>query len=100
MARIIRSTLVSFHTGNNSRPLPHGLQVRVVFQYLLYAGCKKKVNATLDGNAKKLQEFRAVRRCERQMQEAFSNRQSLARLGGHQNRKHDKRPEWFVLWRG
>ena len=26
--------------------------------------------------------------------------QSLARLGGHQNRKHDKPPGWLVLWRG
>ena len=25
---------------------------------------------------------------------------ALARLGGHQNRKHDKRPGWLVLWRG
>ena len=24
---------------------------------------------------------------------------ALARLGGHQNRKHDKRPGWLVLWR-
>jgi hypothetical protein len=65
MARIMGSTLVSFHTGNNSRPLPHGLQFRVAFQYLLYAGCEKKVNASLQRNAKNSQEFRAVRRCER-----------------------------------
>lgn len=26
--------------------------------------------------------------------------QALARLGGHQNRKHDKPPGWLVLWRG
>lgn len=26
--------------------------------------------------------------------------QALARLGGHQNRRHDKRPGWIVLWRG
>lgn len=25
---------------------------------------------------------------------------ALGRLGGHQNRKHDKRPGWLVLWRG
>lgn len=25
---------------------------------------------------------------------------ALARLGGHQNRKHDKLPGWLVLWRG
>jgi hypothetical protein len=25
---------------------------------------------------------------------------ALARLGGHQNRAHDKRPGWLVLWRG
>lgn len=25
---------------------------------------------------------------------------ALARLGGHQNRKHDKPPGWIVLWRG
>jgi hypothetical protein len=25
---------------------------------------------------------------------------ALARLGGHQNRNHDKRPGWLVLWRG
>jgi transposase-like protein/DDE family transposase len=25
---------------------------------------------------------------------------ALARLGGHQNRKHDSRPGWLVLWRG
>jgi hypothetical protein len=25
---------------------------------------------------------------------------ALARLGGHQNRRHDKRPGWLVLWRG
>ena len=25
---------------------------------------------------------------------------ALARLGGHQNRKHDKPPGWLVLWRG
>lgn len=25
---------------------------------------------------------------------------ALARLGGHQNRKHDKHPGWLVLWRG
>jgi hypothetical protein len=25
---------------------------------------------------------------------------ALARLGGHQNRKRDKRPGWLVLWRG
>jgi hypothetical protein len=25
---------------------------------------------------------------------------ALARLGGHQNRKHDHRPGWIVLWRG
>jgi hypothetical protein len=25
---------------------------------------------------------------------------ALARLGGHQNRKHDPRPGWLVLWRG
>jgi hypothetical protein len=25
---------------------------------------------------------------------------ALARLGGHQNRSHDKRPGWLVLWRG
>ena len=25
---------------------------------------------------------------------------ALARLGGHQNRKHDHRPGWLVLWRG
>ncbi len=25
---------------------------------------------------------------------------ALARLGGHQNRKHDKQPGWLVLWRG
>jgi hypothetical protein len=25
---------------------------------------------------------------------------ALARLGGHQNRKHDKSPGWLVLWRG
>jgi len=25
---------------------------------------------------------------------------ALARLGGHQNRTHDKRPGWLVLWRG
>lgn len=26
--------------------------------------------------------------------------QALARLGGHQNRKHDHPPGWLVLWRG
>lgn len=26
--------------------------------------------------------------------------QALARLGGHQNRKHDGAPGWLVLWRG
>lgn len=26
--------------------------------------------------------------------------QALARLGGHQNRKRDRRPGWIVLWRG
>jgi Transposase DNA-binding/Transposase DDE domain len=26
--------------------------------------------------------------------------QALARLGGHQNRKHDKPPGWLILWRG
>jgi hypothetical protein len=26
--------------------------------------------------------------------------QAVARLGGHQNRKHDKQPGWQVLWRG
>ena len=25
---------------------------------------------------------------------------ALARLGGHQNRKHDHHPGWLVLWRG
>jgi hypothetical protein len=25
---------------------------------------------------------------------------ALARLGGHQNRKHDKKPGWLILWRG
>lgn len=25
---------------------------------------------------------------------------ALARLGGHQNRKHDHPPGWLVLWRG
>ncbi len=25
---------------------------------------------------------------------------ALARLGGHQNRKHDKAPGWLILWRG
>lgn len=25
---------------------------------------------------------------------------ALARMGGHQNRKHDHRPGWLVLWRG
>jgi len=25
---------------------------------------------------------------------------ALARLGGHQNRRHDHRPGWLVLWRG
>ena len=25
---------------------------------------------------------------------------ALARLGGHQNRRQDKRPGWIVLWRG
>jgi hypothetical protein len=25
---------------------------------------------------------------------------ALARLGGHQNRRTDKRPGWLVLWRG
>ena len=25
---------------------------------------------------------------------------ALARLGGHQNRRNDKRPGWLVLWRG
>jgi len=25
---------------------------------------------------------------------------ALARLGGHQNRKHDHRAGWVVLWRG
>jgi hypothetical protein len=25
---------------------------------------------------------------------------ALARLGGHQNRKHDHRPGWLVRWRG
>ena len=25
---------------------------------------------------------------------------ALARLGGHQNRRHDKRPGWLILWRG
>lgn len=25
---------------------------------------------------------------------------ALARLGGHQNRKHDKPPGWLILWRG
>lgn len=25
---------------------------------------------------------------------------ALARLGGHQNRRHDRRPGWLVLWRG
>jgi hypothetical protein len=25
---------------------------------------------------------------------------AVARLGGHQNRKHDHRPGWLVLWRG
>jgi hypothetical protein len=25
---------------------------------------------------------------------------ALARLGGHQNRKHDHRPGWLILWRG
>jgi hypothetical protein len=53
-----------------------------VFQYFLYAGCKKKVNATLDGNAKKSQEFRAPRRCERQTKKGLSNRQSQAARSG------------------
>ncbi|MFO0845351.1 MAG: hypothetical protein U0797_23700 [Gemmataceae bacterium] len=26
--------------------------------------------------------------------------EALARLGGHQNRKHDHPPGWLVLWRG
>ncbi len=25
---------------------------------------------------------------------------AVARLGGHQNRKHDHPPSWLVLWRG
>ena len=25
---------------------------------------------------------------------------ALARLGGHQNRRHDHRPGWLILWRG
>jgi hypothetical protein len=25
---------------------------------------------------------------------------ALARLGGHQNRKNDKPPDWLVLWHG
>ncbi len=25
---------------------------------------------------------------------------ALARLGGHQNRKHDHPPGWLILWRG
>ena len=25
---------------------------------------------------------------------------ALARLGGHQNRRRDKRPGWLILWRG
>ena len=25
---------------------------------------------------------------------------ALARLGGHQNRKGDRRPGWIVLWKG
>ncbi len=25
---------------------------------------------------------------------------ALARLGGHQNRRNDKRPGWLILWRG
>lgn len=25
---------------------------------------------------------------------------ALARLGGHQNRRHDKQPGWLILWRG
>ncbi len=25
---------------------------------------------------------------------------AVARLGGHQNRKHDHPPGWLVLWRG
>jgi hypothetical protein len=50
-----------------------------VFQYLLYAGYEKKVNATLDGNAKNSPKFLGVCRCERQTQKAFGNRQSQAR---------------------
>lgn len=36
-------------------------------------------------------------RCELSIHEFFF---ALARLGGHQNRKHDRRPGWLVLWRG
>lgn len=36
-------------------------------------------------------------RCDLSIHEFFF---SLARLGGHQNRKHDHRPGWLVLWRG
>jgi hypothetical protein len=36
-------------------------------------------------------------RCDWTIHEFFF---ALARLGGHQNRKHDRRPGWLVLWRG
>lgn len=36
-------------------------------------------------------------RCDLTIHEFFF---ALARLGGHQNRKHDHRPGWLVLWRG
>ena len=78
MGRIMKKQL-AFNIGNNSRPLRTGLRSRVVFQYLLYAGCKKKVNASLDENAGNSRFFSAVSRCERQKQNAFGNRQSRAR---------------------
>jgi len=36
-------------------------------------------------------------RCDLSIHEFFF---ALARLGGHQNRKRDRRPGWLVLWRG
>lgn len=41
--------------------------------------------------------YRSERRDDLRVQEFFY---ALARLGGHQNRKHDHRPGWLVLWRG
>jgi len=78
MGRIMKKKL-AFHTGSNSRPLRSGLGTRVVFQYLLYAGCKKKVNASLERNPRNCRNISAANRCQRQTRKAFGNRQSQAR---------------------